>query len=222
VIRGLLLDFYGTVVEDDDAIIDAIGARVAAGAVIPVSAADVVAAWQRELVAVADGAPFRTLRDCSTASLATVMARLGCPGDAAALCAPQFAFWRAPPMLAGTREFLAALSVPVCVVSDVERADLEAAMAHHGLAFTATVTSEDVGAYKPAGAMFARGLAALSLGAGEVLHVGDSLRNDVGGAHAAGIRAAWVNRRGRPAPDGASVAYEIADLGALAAILTAS
>lgn len=218
-IRGLLLDFYGTVVEDDDAIIEAIGARVAAGADRSVSTGDVVREWQREFAAVADGAPFRTLRECSTRSLATVMARFGCPGDAAALCAPQFAYWRAPPMRAGTREFLAGLRVPVCVVSDVDRADLEAAMAHHGLAFTATVTSEDVGAYKPAGAMFARGLAALSLGASEVLHVGDSARNDIAGAHAAGIRAAWVNRRGGPAP--AAAAYEVADLSGLAAILTA-
>jgi 2-haloacid dehalogenase len=220
VIRGLLLDFYGTVVEDDDAIIDAIGARVAAGAARPVGAGRVVEEWVKEFAAVADGRPFRTLREWSTRSLATVMDRVGCPGDAADLCAPQFAYWRAPPMRAGTLDFLAGLDLPVCVVSDVDRADLDAAIAHHGLAFTATVTSEDVGAYKPAGAMFARGLAALSLGAAEVLHVGDSVRTDVGGAHAAGIRAVWVNRLGRPAST--TAAHEIANLGGLAALLRAS
>lgn len=44
VIKGLLLDFYGTVVEDDDAIMDAIAAQVAAGASTPVTARDVGAA----------------------------------------------------------------------------------------------------------------------------------------------------------------------------------
>jgi len=208
-------------VEDDDAVVEAIGARVAAGAARPVGADQVVEEWMGELDAVADGAPFRTLRDCSTLSLATVMERHGCPAEAAALCVPLFAYWRAPPLRAGTREFLTDLTLPVCVVSDVDRADLEAAMAHHGLAFTAIVTSEEVGAYKPAAAMFARALAALSLDAGEVLHVGDSPRNDIGGAHAAGIRAAWVSR-GRTAPAGLAAAHEIADLRGLAAILGAT
>jgi 2-haloacid dehalogenase/putative hydrolase of the HAD superfamily len=105
------------------------------------------------------------------------------------------------------------------VVSDADRDDLAAAMAHHGLSFSAVIASEDVGAYKPDPAMFGRALAALGLGPGEVLHVGDSLAADVHGAHAAGIRAAWVNRYGRAMPPGTPAAYEITDLAGLAAIL---
>ncbi|MEO3821010.1 hypothetical protein [Plantactinospora sp. B24E8] len=36
--------------------------------------------------------------------------------------------------------------------------------AHHGLTFSVVVTSEEVGAYKPAGAMFRRALDGLGLG----------------------------------------------------------
>jgi 2-haloacid dehalogenase len=215
VLRGLLLDFYGTVVEDDDAVIAGIAERVAAGAAVPVSGTQVSAAWHREFVAVADAPGFRSLRECAVRSLATVMAEAGCPGDPAELCAPQFAYWAAPPLRPGTRAFLDRLTVPVCIVSDVDRADLAAATAHHGLTFTAVVTSEDVGAYKPARAMFTRALAALGMGAEEVLHVGDSWRADMGGAEAAGIRAAWVNRRGQAAPDGTPIAYEIRNLAEL-------
>ncbi|HCT75879.1 MAG TPA: hypothetical protein DGT23_04670 [Micromonosporaceae bacterium] len=60
----------------------------------------------------------------------------------------------------------------------------------------------------------------LGLGADEVLHVGDSLNADVRGAHAAGIRAAWVNRHGQATPQDVPVAYEIADLAGLTAMLT--
>ncbi|RKR92163.1 2-haloacid dehalogenase/putative hydrolase of the HAD superfamily [Micromonospora pisi] len=218
-LRGLLLDFYGTVVEDDDDIMAAIAGRVAASAAGPVTGAEVGAAWGREYEAVASGPWFRTLRECASQSLATVMGEVGCPGDAAALCVPQFTHWRSPPLRPGTREFLSRLDVPVCVVSDVDRADLEAATALHGLTFTAVVTSEDVGAYKPDRAMFTRALDALGLGPDEVMHVGDSFGADVRGAHAAGIRAAWVNRRGRVAPDGTPVAYEVTDLAGLAALL---
>jgi 2-haloacid dehalogenase/putative hydrolase of the HAD superfamily len=219
VIRGLLLDFYGTVVEDDDAIIDEIAEQVAAGASVPVFGHDVSEAWGREFEAVAAGPEFRSLRESAMRSLAAVMAAVGCAGDPAALCAAQFRYWRSPPLRPGTREFLSRVTVPICVVSDVDREDLEAAMAHHGLAFTAVVTSEDVGAYKPDRAMFTRALAALGLGPDEVLHVGDSIDADVGGAHAAGIRAAWINRRGHAVPEDAPVAYEITDLAGLAAII---
>ncbi|WP_326557063.1 HAD family hydrolase [Micromonospora sp. NBC_01796] len=218
-IRGLLLDFYGTVVEDDDMIVAEIADRVAAGAATPVTAREVGAAWNQEYERVADSTPFRSLRDCVLRSLGTVLTEVGYPGDQAELCAPQFAYWRTPPLRPGTREFLSRVTVPVCVVSDVDSADLRAAMAFHGLTFDAVVTSEDVGAYKPDGAMFRRALDALGLGADEVLHVGDSLRADVRGAHAAGIRAAWINRRGQARPPDVPVAYEVADLSGLAGVL---
>lgn len=218
-IKGLLLDFYGTVVEDDDAIMQAIADQVAADASAPVSRGDVMDAWAREYEAVAAGPQFRTLRDCAMQSLATVMTDVGCAGDPATLCAAQFRYWQSPPLRPGTREFLSLVTVPICVVSDVDRADLDAAMAHHGLAFTAVVTSEDVRAYKPDRAMFARALAALGMGADEVLHVGDSTNADVGGAHAAGIQAAWINHRGHARPDDTPVAYEITDLTGLIEII---
>ncbi|MGW4467575.1 HAD family hydrolase [Micromonospora sp. NPDC004704] len=218
-IRGLLLDFYGTVVEDDDLIVAEIADRVAAGAATPVTAGEVGAAWNQEYERVADRTPFRPLRECVLRSLGTVLTEVGYPGDPAELCAPQFAYWRTPPLRPGTREFLSRVTVPVCVVSDVDSADLRAATAFHGLSFTAVVTSEDVGAYKPDGAMFSRALDALGLGADEVVHVGDSLRADVRGAHAAGIRAAWINRRGQARPPDVPVLYEVADLSGLAAVI---
>jgi FMN phosphatase YigB (HAD superfamily) len=69
--------------------------------------------------------------------------------------------------------------------------------------------------------MFERGLAALGLGAHEALHAGDSLRTDVGGARAAGLRTAWINRRGLPAEAGAAATHVVADLAELLAHLPA-
>lgn len=64
-------------------------------------------------------------------------------------------------------------------MSNIDRADLEAVLACHGLSFAAVVTSEDVGAYKPSPQVFRRSLAMLGMRAGEVLHAGDSLSADV-------------------------------------------
>ncbi|GAB7051140.1 HAD family hydrolase [Catenuloplanes indicus] len=214
-VRGVLLDFYGTVVEDDDEVMTAIAARVAAGATRPVTPEAVLHAWSRAYQAAADRVPFRPLRDCARDGLAAAMAEAGCTGDPAQLCAPQFAYWRTAPLRPGAREFLATLGVPVCLVSDADRSDLDAAIRLHGLEVAAVVCSEETGAYKPDPAMFAAGLAALGLTATEVVHVGDSLAADVAGAAAAGIPVAWINRHGRPAPPGVPLLAEVTGLAGL-------
>ena len=63
-------------------------------------------------------------------------------------------------------------------------------------AFRPLLVSGEVGVAKPDAAIFRMALDALGLEAGEVWHVGDSLRHDVAGAQAAGIGAVWLNRQG--------------------------
>jgi 2-haloacid dehalogenase/putative hydrolase of the HAD superfamily len=96
-----LLDFYGTVVEVDD-VMDAIAKQVAAGASEHVGGRDVAQAWAREYEAVAQGRPFRSLRECAVRSLVTVMAEVGCPDDPASLYAVQFALRGFPPLRPGS------------------------------------------------------------------------------------------------------------------------
>jgi putative hydrolase of the HAD superfamily len=60
----------------------------------------------------------------------------------------------------------------------------------------AVVTSAEVGASKPAGAVFAAALSAAGCEAAAAVHVGDSLGNDIEGARAAGIRALLLARDG--------------------------
>ena len=80
--------------------------------------------------------------------------------------------------------------------------------------FTGCVAAGDLGVGKPHPRVFAAACEHLGLPAAEVLHAGDDLHTDVGGALAAGMRAVWV-RRELPgaAPDGALV---VGDLRALA------
>jgi 2-haloacid dehalogenase/putative hydrolase of the HAD superfamily len=219
VIRGLLLDFYGTVVEEDDEVVASICARAAGSRPGMISAEQVSAAWWRAFRAGMMAAPFRTQREITVASLAAVLSEHQCDADATALCEEQFRFWRTAPLRPGTRAFLDGIDLPVCVVSNVDAADLAAVLDFHGLSFPAVVTSEDVGAYKPSPLMFKRALAVLGMRADEVLHVGDSLSADVAGAKAAGITGVWVNRHGRPVPDGIDPAHVIGDLTDLTARL---
>jgi HAD superfamily hydrolase (TIGR01549 family) len=91
----------------------------------------------------------------------------------------------------------------------------------------AVVVSDALGMRKPHARIFEAVMARLDVGPQEVLHVGDSLRADVGGAAALGIRTAWITRRVRD-PEAALAEHEgpppdhaIRDLAELPALLDA-
>jgi HAD superfamily hydrolase (TIGR01549 family) len=62
------------------------------------------------------------------------------------------------------------------------------------------VISEEVGVTKPDPAIFHTALARARCDAAQAVMVGDSWTSDVLGAHAAGLRAVWLNRTARPCP----------------------
>jgi len=64
------------------------------------------------------------------------------------------------------------------------------------------VISEELGIRKPRPEIFEAAAAGLGLAPREILHVGDSLEADVGGAAALGMRTVWLTRRIRE-PDAA-------------------
>jgi putative hydrolase of the HAD superfamily len=73
--------------------------------------------------------------------------------------------------------------------ADIERIGL----AHF---FRHAISSRDCGIAKPAPQIFHLACARLGLAPQQVLHVGDDPELDVGGARAAGLRTAWINRAG--------------------------
>ncbi|MCC2322260.1 HAD family hydrolase [Cellulomonas xiejunii] len=214
--RGLLLDVYGTLVHEDDEILGPICAHVAQLA--GVEPRVVAKEWGRrfhEACRAAHGDAFRLQGDLNHETLAETMQHFDVRGDAEALCRPQFDFWRRPALFADSLPFLQQLGVPVCVVSNIDRADVLAALDLHHLPVDAVVTSEDARAYKPRPEPFELALDALGLRPDEVLHVGDSPSADVGGAGALGMDTAWLNRKGRQAPPGCEPTFTAGSFHAL-------
>jgi putative hydrolase of the HAD superfamily len=84
-----------------------------------------------------------------------------------------------------------------------------------------------VGWRKPRREIFEALLGDLGLAPGDVLHVGDNLEADVGGAAALGMRTAWLTRRvsdpsaARERYPGPPPDFTIADLAELPALLDA-
>jgi len=80
--------------------------------------------------------------------------------------------------------------------------------------FTVAVFSDETGVCKPRWEAFDAALKGLGVQPGEALHVGDSLRTDVAGAKAAGMKGIWLRVR-EPDADGVSPDYTITRLGEL-------
>jgi putative hydrolase of the HAD superfamily len=99
------------------------------------------------------------------------------------------------------------------ILSNIDRESFAASNRRLGVQFTSIITAQDVGSYKPAQRNFDALLAEaarLGVGAGNLLHVAQSLFHDHVPAKRAGLPTVWINRRhdrlgwgATPAPAGA-------------------
>lgn len=205
--EAVLVDFYGTIVHEDDLIVRDICTSISATMTAPTDPQSIGRYWWEAFsasVAGSVGDAFRCQRDLEFAALLQTIEYFSSSSDAGVLSQQLFDHWTAPPVFADARTFLDRVSVPVVVLSNIDRRDIDAAIACHGMTFERVVASDEVRAYKPHPAMFAAGLRASGVSdARKVLHVGDSLVSDVEGANRFGIPVAWLNRAGR-APRGSA------------------
>jgi FMN phosphatase YigB (HAD superfamily) len=109
-----------------------------------------------------------------------------------------------PPLLPGAAEAIRTLAarLPLAIISDTGFASgraQDALLAQDGLleCFRATIYSMDIGHAKPRPEPFIAALDALAISSpGDVIHIGDNERTDVGGALASGLRAIRLDAGG--------------------------
>jgi len=213
--KGVLLDFYGTVVVEDSAVLVGVCEDIAWVGGSGVCAGEVAEYWWGlfpGLIELSNGEAFLSQVEIEILSLERVLEHFQVDLDARELLVPVFEYWKNPALWPEAREVLAECEVPVCLVSNIDNFELSAALANLDLHFDMVVTSEECKAYKPHLAPFLRALELLGLEPHEVLHVGDSLSSDVRGAQALGIPVMWINRNGRDLPDGYLPEYVSRDL----------
>lgn len=106
----------------------------------------------------------------------------------------------------------------IFIGSNTDNDVLVSNMKKHRLAVDKVYTSENLKCYKPAPGFYNQILLENHLDAGEVLFVGDSLRDDVYGPQAAGIKAVWLNRNGGEVPEGVMAVGSLQDLANLSVL----
>ena len=85
--------------------------------------------------------------------------------------------------------------------------------------FDPIVVSGDLGFGKPDPRIFHEILSRAGVTSNEAIMVGNSLHSDIQGAHAAGMKAVWVNRAGTPRDDDIVPDWEVGDLTTLRRLL---
>jgi 2-haloalkanoic acid dehalogenase type II len=220
--RAILLDFYGTVVEEDYVPISTICDRVACASMQGVTSREVSSYWGRrfgQLCSQSHGGAFRSQREVEQISLQEVLQYFDADLDGDRLNQILHEYWMRPELFPESKSVIAQCSLPICLISNIDEADLRSALGHTGLSFDGIVTSDGCRAYKPRPEPFRTALSILGMSSGEVLHVGDSLGSDVRGAKDMGIPVLWVNRQNRRLPNHARPDYMSADLNGLLTVL---
>ncbi|NUU79835.1 HAD family hydrolase [Paenibacillus xylanilyticus] len=213
--KAIFLDFYGTIVHEDDDILPVIYEQVQSTARVECTADEIGDYWWKafsEMFYASHGSQFTTQRVLNVQSLAETIRHFQSDAVAALLNQEQLAHWRNPGIFEDSIPFLQSVEIPVYILSNIDTDDVRAAMKKHGIKAAGVVTSEDVRSYKPRTEMFNEALAKYDLSRNDVIHIGDSLTSDVQGAQNAGIQAVWLNRKGKSKPGHIHPEYVCRDL----------
>ena len=208
--EAILLDFYGTLVEEDERPIVEVLKEIARKAQGGVSLDDLLSEWWSTFSGIcleSFGDTFLLERAIERKTFDLVLDKYRVALDKPSVLDNMYDHWRMPPIFPETKEVLAQCDLPVCIVSNIDNDAIQGAMKMHGLVFEHVVTSEDLRSYKPRPELFVKALEILGREPSNVLHVGDSLFSDVRGAKNMGIPVLWIDNRGKklspndPQPD---------------------
>lgn len=203
-VKAIFIDFYGTLVYEDDAVIKLVRQIISDTGVVK-NYSDIGAYWWNEFQTMVNNAhkdSFVTQRELEVRSLQITIKHFNSTADAIELSEMMFRHWTAPPAFPEAKQFFEKCPVPIYIVSNIDTSDINEAIAFHGFKPDGVFTSEDARSYKPRSELFEYALSKTGFSPDEVVHIGDSLSSDVKGAGNAGIKAIWINRGGKTVPDG--------------------
>jgi len=223
-VNAIFLDFYGTLVHEDDRVVSMICNEVSERAWVKCDSQEVGRFWWREFSELVRGSyheSFRLQREIAKLSLEKTIEHFHADCSADRLVQKQFEYWMKPDLFDDTIGFLNSLEgYKVFILSNIDTADLIAAVTHHGIRVNGIYTSEDVKSYKPRKEMFQRCLDENNLAADQVIHIGDSYSSDIVGANNCGIKNIWLNRANKKKPDGPDPTFICKDLREVAMLLS--
>src|SRR3989441_10305279 len=188
-VRAITFDAFGTLIDTGRDVLIRVARSVCDDQRPSLDAEALLAPWDRHFFA-AETAPFLKLAEITEDSLEKTFHEYGIEATPAPYVERLVALWRQAKPYAEVPRILDALDgVPRAVVSNADHEFLLDILERNGLRFDAVITSESAQTYKPRPRIFEAALESLRVGPRDVIHGGDSLMADVGGASRFGMRA---------------------------------
>ena len=144
VIKAVFLDFYGTVVRDDRALIRRAVDEIfhTGNAAQSSEVAEFLWGQFRFGCAASFGERFMTQREIERLSLLRTAEHFKASLDVDSLCQSIFHYWRKPELFTDGHEFFRRVKIPVWIVSNIDSDDIRCAAEYHGLSPAGIFTSE--------------------------------------------------------------------------------
>jgi 2-haloacid dehalogenase len=213
--RWATFDCYGTLVDWNA------GIRGALARLLPDVEPDALLARYHELEPQLEAEAYRTYADV----LATVATRVAAEQgvdllwDRAQELPRSLPGWPVFPDVAAGLEDARARGWRLCILSNTDRALLDASLASIGVPFDHSITAEEVGSYKPAHGHWERFSDDTRAERSRHVHVAQSLFHDIAAANELGLASVWINRLGEQAHGAARPPRELPGLTGLGATL---
>jgi 2-haloalkanoic acid dehalogenase type II len=144
--------------------------------------------------------PGRSYRDV----MAVTLARLGAPAEEEDALGRSLPDWNVFAEVPQELEEARARGWRLAVLSNTDRALLDASLARVGVGFDLSVVASEIGSYKPSRGHWDEFFTRSGADRAHHVHVAASLFHDIAPATALGLRTVWINRLGEdaePQPD---------------------
>ncbi|MDR2942911.1 MAG: HAD family hydrolase [Treponema sp.] len=199
-IKAVFLDFYGTLVEEDDKIVSSIVENVVSNSKSNIiNYNDAGQFWRKEFISLCNtcnGKNFKLQKEIEYISLTNTITRFESNINIENELKKMFEYWEKPAIFPDSIFFLEKIQFPVIIVSNIDRNEIIEAIDYNKIDLNNVITSEDTLYYKPNENMFKMAMEKNNLKANEIIHIGDSLSSDILGANNVNIKSIWLNRKG--------------------------
>ncbi|MET7332977.1 HAD-IA family hydrolase [Nonomuraea sp. NPDC005650] len=211
--RWVTFDCFGTLVDWRH------GIRTSAELVAPGQGARLLEAYNRHEHAVQAESPTLRYRHVLAEALRRACAdeKVELNGDDAAVLATTLPYWPVFPDVGAELSKLRGAGWRLALLTNCDRDLVAETRRRLPVPFDAVLTSEDVGAYKPADAHFET--FRRSYEPARWVHVAQSYFHDMVPAHRLGIPRVWINRQGEPPADEKIIQQRLPDLGGLLSVV---
>jgi 2-haloacid dehalogenase/putative hydrolase of the HAD superfamily len=199
--KAVSVDFYGTLVEEDDKIVSSIVNNIVSKSDIKnINRSDIAQFWRKEFVSLCNtynGKNFKSQKEIEYISLKNTLLKFRSNINIEKELEKLFGYWKKPAIFSDSIYFLEKIQFPVIVVSNIDRNEIIEAITYSKISVKSIITSEDTLYYKPNENMFKIVTERNNLDRSEIIHIGDSLSNDILGANNVNIKSIWLNRSGK-------------------------